>query len=58
MKYCNNCKKVVEPLKRFNWAAFIILLFFFGLGLLYPLVWLFMSGRCPICNSQNWGVEK
>ena len=57
MKYCNNCKQIVSPKTEFNWCAFLILLFIFGLGLLYLIYYLLKPGKCPMCNSSNWGVQ-
>ena len=56
MKFCNNCKQFVEPKKDFNWCAFLVLLIFFGLGIFYLIYYLMKKGKCPQCNSQNWGV--
>jgi len=58
MKYCNNCQRWIEPIKRFNWAVFLLGLFL-TLGIVswgYVIYYFFMGGRCPICNSQNWGI--
>ena len=51
MKYCLNCRKTVEPKKHLNWIALILF------GLFYVIYYIAMSGRCPMCNSQNWGVK-
>ena len=56
MKYCNNCKQFVEPKKQFNWCTFLVLLFIFGLGIFYLIYYVLEKGRCPQCNSQNWGI--
>jgi len=52
MKYCINCKRMVEPIKKLNWLG---LIFF---GLLYVPYYLIKQGRCPMCNSTNWGLKK
>jgi hypothetical protein len=54
MKYCNNCKQMVEPKKDLN-AALLIILLICGVipGLIYYLV---KKKSCPMCNSTNWGV--
>ena len=58
MKYCNNCDKMVQPIHRWNWAAFLLLLIFtFGIGaVLYIIYAAVAEGSCPQCNSKNWGV--
>ena len=55
MKYCNNCKQIVEPKRHFN-AGILIVLLCLGVipGLIYYLV---CNPTCPICNSENWGAK-
>ena len=57
MKYCNHCKQLVSPKTEFNCCSFIILLFVFGLGLLYLFYYLLKPGKCPMCKSSNWGIR-
>ena len=58
MRYCNNCERMVEPLKRFNWAVFILGLFFtLGIvSIIYLIYYLYKEGSCPMCNARHWGV--
>lgn len=54
MRYCPNCKKNVETEKKFNWLAFLLLLFLGGIGgILYVLYYLIL--KRPRC--RNCGVE-
>ena len=57
MKQCINCKRMVEPLKRFNIGAFVVL-FILGVfpAFIYLIYYLCKSGSCPMCNSKNWGL--
>lgn len=57
MKYCNNCNQTVEPQKKFNVCLFIVLLFTFVGWLLYIVYYACKRGKCPMCNSKNWGVK-
>jgi len=55
LRYCTLCEREVEIRKRFNWLAFLLLLFFlppFG-GILYLFVYLFKQRRCPICGGKD-----
>ncbi len=59
MKYCNNCKQLVEPRKEFGWAPFILLaICTLGCGAIIYLIYHFAlkEKTCPMCNSDNWGV--
>ncbi len=60
MKYCINCKRTVEPIKRFNWGAFIIGFLLFVIPAIVYLLWFMVAdiGRCPMCNAQNWGASQ
>lgn len=55
MKYCLNCKQMVEPQKRIS-AGFLLILLCLGVvpGILYYLI---KAKTCPMCNSQHWGVK-
>ncbi len=56
MKYCNNCKQLVDPQKIFSTGLLIILLLCcFGIpGIIYYLT---LEKTCPMCNSTNWGIK-
>ncbi|KKK41129.1 MAG: hypothetical protein Lokiarch_45730 [Candidatus Lokiarchaeum sp. GC14_75] len=55
MKYCNNCKQMVQPQKNYSTGLLIILLICFGIpGIIYYLI---KKKTCPMCNSTNWGVK-
>ncbi len=58
MKYCNNCKQMVEPTKKWS-VVFLLILLVLGIlpGILYLIYVLFKAKRCPICNSTNWGKQ-
>lgn len=55
MKYCNNCKQLVDPQKKFS-TGLLILLLICGVvpGIIYYVV---KKKTCPMCNSTNWGVK-
>lgn len=63
MKYCNNCKQNVEPVKKFDWSFFLL-----ASVLLTPIIgiiyWMWYAGYkkktlCPICGCEDWkGEEK
>jgi len=57
MKYCNNCEQMVEPQKKFNVCLFIVLLFTLVGWFLYLVYYVCKKGKCPMCNSNNWGVK-
>ena len=58
MKYCNNCKQMVEPQKKFNVCVFILLLLFTCVGWIFYLIYYACKkGKCPMCNSKNWGIK-
>lgn len=55
IKYCPLCERKVEPVKKFNWPVFIILLILgFVPGLLYFFYYLIKpKNRCPVCGTKN-----
>jgi hypothetical protein len=56
MRYCQLCKRVVEPVKpKFNWALFLLTIWLFGAGLIYLLWYLICvpKNRCPICGTRK-----
>ena len=57
MKYCNNCKQIVEPLKNFNPLLFLILCCTCVGWIFYLSYYLLKSKKCPMCKSQNWGIK-
>ena len=57
MKYCINCKQLVDPQKKFNAIVFIILLFTLVGWVLYLIYYTVKPKKCPMCNSTNWGVK-
>lgn len=58
MKYCNNCRQMVEPQKKFNVCVFILLLCFTCVGWIFYLIYYACKkGKCPMCNGKNWGVK-
>lgn len=59
MKYCINCEQMVQPAKSgFNVIAFVILLCLGCCpGIIYILYHVLKAEKCPMCNSQNWGVK-
>jgi len=56
MKYCNNCKQLVEPQKNYSTGLLLILLLCCGIfpGIIYYLI---LEKKCSMCNSTNWGVK-
>ena len=58
MKYCINCKQLVDPQKKFNVLVFIFLLCCTLVGwILYLIYYAVKPKKCPMCNSTNWGVK-
>jgi len=57
MKYCNNCKQLVQPQKKFNAILFIVLLFTIIGWFFYLIYYATKTKNCPMCNSTNWGVQ-
>ena len=57
MKYCNNCEQMVQPQKKFNACIFILLLFTLVGWVFYLIYYACKRGKCPMCNSKNWGVK-
>lgn len=53
MKFCPSCLKNVSPIKRFNWAVFLLLCITMIGGIFY-LVWYIIKpkNRCPICGCK------
>ncbi len=55
MKYCNNCKQLVDPQKKFSTGILIVLL---CLGVVPGIIYyVIKKATCPMCNSTNWGVK-
>ncbi|KKM05064.1 hypothetical protein LCGC14_1757930 [marine sediment metagenome] len=56
MKYCNNCRQLVDPQKNYSTGLLLILLLCCGFipGIIYYLI---LVKKCPMCNSSNWGVK-
>jgi len=52
MCYCNLCKRKVEPVRKFNWWAFILTCLL-AMPWLY-LIWylLIPKKHCPICGAK------
>jgi len=54
LKYCNNCKKMVNPVGPFNhgvWFWFLLL----GIpGLIYYKI---KGKRCPECTKKDWKIN-
>jgi len=57
MKYCINCKQLVDPQKKFNSCLFIVLLFTLLGWVFYLIYYAVKPKKCPMCNSTNWGVK-
>ena len=57
MKYCNNCKQLVDPQKKFNACVFIVLLFTLLGWIFYLIYYAVKPKKCPMCNSTNWGAR-
>lgn len=58
MKYCLNCKQLVDPQKKFNWGIFLCTVCCCGLGFIYLIGFVLLGiKKCPMCNSTNWGVQ-
>ncbi|KLU66040.1 hypothetical protein DEAC_c20790 [Desulfosporosinus acididurans] len=53
IRYCELCKRNVEPTKKFNWLVFI-----FMCGIFYlPFYWMKKKG-CPICGTSHLSAPK
>ena len=60
MKYCNNCKNQVEPVKEINWFLMILLSICSAGTWLIVYIFYFLvlkKPRCPICNSKALASE-
>ena len=53
VKYCELCKRNVEPKKDFNWLIFIFLC-----GLFYIPIYLAQEAKCPICGSAQFSEAR
>lgn len=52
MKYCKHCERMVQPMKSFNWGAFLLLCLT-GIGGIFYLIWWLIKGKqCPICGGR------
>lgn len=56
MKYCNNCKLLVEPQRDYDTSILLILLLCCGIfpGIIYYAI---KKKTCPMCTSTNWGIK-
>ncbi len=48
LRYCELCKRNVEPVKQFNWLVFIFLC-----GIFYLPFYFLAKPKCPICNTAD-----
>jgi len=53
VKYCELCKRNVEPKKDFNWLIFIFLC-----GLFYIPIYLAQQPKCPICGGTQFSAPR
>ena len=61
MKYCPNCKQLVEPKRNINHALHIVLSIITGgiwFFLVYIWIILFATKRCPMCNTKHLSPAK
>ncbi len=55
MRYCSNCSQLVEPKRHVSMGALFVLLL---LGIIPGIIYYVLKHHtCPICNSENWGVQ-
>jgi len=54
-RYCEICERNIEPQKKFNWIAFLVL-FLTGIGPIFYVFYyfIFKRKRCPICNGRQF----
>ena len=54
MRYCKNCEKEVNPIKKFNWIVFILSLLLVGIGGVFYLIYYMLKRKniCPICRRR------
>ncbi len=52
-KWCNLCKRNVNPTKKFNWLVFFLLC-----GLLYLPYYFLKNPKCPICSGDKFSPAK
>ena len=54
IKWCDSCKKEIQPIKKFNWPIFIVLLICTGVLWIVYLIyyWVKSPDTCPICNQS------
>lgn len=48
IRFCELCKRNVEPKKKFNWLVFIFLC-----GIFYVPYYLLKKKTCPICGTDK-----
>ena len=55
LRYCSNCNQLVEPKRHVSMGALFVLLL---LGIIPGVIYYVLKHHtCPICNSENWGVQ-
>lgn len=52
IRYCELCKRNIEPTKKFNWLAFIFLC-----GIFYLPYFMLKSKMCPICGTTRLSAQ-
>lgn len=60
MKYCPNCKQLVEPKRNIRHGLHIFSSIITGGGwFLFVYLWVLLFGakRCPLCNSKDLSPE-
>lgn len=55
LRYCSNCNQLVEPKRHVSMGALFVLLL---LGIIPGVIYYVLKHHtCPICNSENWGIQ-
>jgi len=59
-KHCNDCKRNITPVKKFNWGWFLGGLLTFGIISTLYLIYFIVKGKnvCPICNGKDLAPAK
>ena len=54
-RYCPYCKRLVEPVKKFNWAIFLLGFLTVGIVSVIYLIYYLLKRptKCPICGAET-----
>jgi hypothetical protein len=59
MKYCVSCDQMVKPVKKFNWAWFLLFCLTGIGGIFYLMYYFLLKGKqCPMCYGASFRSKK